>query len=332
MSVVVGSGDADASSTMTVELGTGTITTARGSTIRSDGRLAGQGTLGGDLYNAGTLAPGGSTGTLVVDGDYMQDAAGTLLVELGGITPGTEHDRLEISGTAALGGSLRVELLPGLAPMAGSTFRILTAQEILGDFDQVDWPAFPMDQPLLWEIGYTATDVILSIVDRPAPGDFSRDGVLDVADIDLLSAEVRAGSHDVEFDLNNDRLVDSQDRRVWVNDLRKSHFGDSNLDGEFNSSDLVAVFQAGQYEDSTVGNATWATGDWNGDGDFDSADFVTAFQEGGYERGPRQAIHAVPEPSGVCVLSSVACVFALMRRKRNLFWTSQTSAGVILVP
>ncbi len=59
--------------------------------------------------------------------------------------------------------------------------------------------------------------------------------------------------------------------------------GDSNLDRVFNSSDLVKVFQYGEYEDGIANNSTWFEGDWNGDGDFDSSDLVLAFQLGHYE-------------------------------------------------
>jgi hypothetical protein len=59
--------------------------------------------------------------------------------------------------------------------------------------------------------------------------------------------------------------------------------GDSDGDGVFNSSDLVLVFQAGQYEDKVAGNSTWSSGDWNGDGEFDSQDLVFAFQVGSYQ-------------------------------------------------
>ncbi len=58
--------------------------------------------------------------------------------------------------------------------------------------------------------------------------------------------------------------------------------GDADLDGRFTSSDLVRVFQAGKYEDSAKGNATWAEGDWDGDGDFGTSDLVAAFQAGQY--------------------------------------------------
>lgn len=60
--------------------------------------------------------------------------------------------------------------------------------------------------------------------------------------------------------------------------------GDVSGDGQFNSSDLVAAFAAGQYEDETKGNSTFAEGDWNGDGDFTTADLVFAFQLGLYQQ------------------------------------------------
>ncbi|MCA9213150.1 MAG: VCBS repeat-containing protein [Planctomycetales bacterium] len=65
--------------------------------------------------------------------------------------------------------------------------------------------------------------------------------------------------------------------------------GDANGDGRFDSSDLVAVFQAGKYNDKIAGNTSFTEGDWNNDGDFDSADLVLAFQSGLYDRGDSPA-------------------------------------------
>jgi hypothetical protein len=56
--------------------------------------------------------------------------------------------------------------------------------------------------------------------------------------------------------------------------------GDSNFDGQFDSQDMIIVFQAGQYEDGLTHNSTWVAGDWNGDGDFTTRDFIYAFQYG----------------------------------------------------
>ena len=62
--------------------------------------------------------------------------------------------------------------------------------------------------------------------------------------------------------------------------LENRIIGDSNHDRVFDSSDLVAVFKAGKYEDDSNGNATFNEGDWNHDGNFDSGDLVLAFQAG----------------------------------------------------
>jgi hypothetical protein len=58
--------------------------------------------------------------------------------------------------------------------------------------------------------------------------------------------------------------------------------GDANLDGRFDSADLLLVFQAGEYEDAVEDNSSFAEGDWNQDGDFTSSDLVWAFQTSRY--------------------------------------------------
>lgn len=58
--------------------------------------------------------------------------------------------------------------------------------------------------------------------------------------------------------------------------------GDSNLDGHFDSSDLVLVSAAGKY--NTGQAATWAQGDWNRDGYFDDDDYDFADEYGYYEQ------------------------------------------------
>ena len=148
-------------------------------------------------------------------------------------------------------------------------------------------------------------------------GDLNRNGHLDADDIDILSTEIAIGSTSPFYDLNQDTFVNDADRKFWVEQksIAYTFFGDANLDGEFNSSDLVHVFIAREYEDDIVGNSTWATGDWNGDREFDMSDFVLAFQAGGYERGPRREVQTVPEPPGnaLLLLFGVCGCFALHR-------------------
>ena len=148
-------------------------------------------------------------------------------------------------------------------------------------------------------------------------GDFNGDGQLDASDIDLLAAEVIRGDNDRFFDLNADNIVDQSDRKVWVEELKKTYFGDSNLDGEFGTTDLVRVFTVGEYEDGITGNSTWASGDWDGNADFDTRDFVFVFQRGEYEVGPRPAVAAVPEPSGLTLVIVAQAVVLGRRRLRT---------------
>ena len=121
------------------------------------------------------------------------------------------------------------------------------------------------------------------------------------------------------WDFTDDDLVDVDDLNFFVtsSDHLNTWIGDANLDGEFNSGDLVEVFKAGQYEDILPGNSTWSTGDWNADGNFDTSDLTAAFEGGGYEMGPRQAVAVVPESSSILLSIAIAGVFCVTERKRG---------------
>ena len=143
-----------------------------------------------------------------------------------------------------------------------------------------------------------------------APGDYNGNGELDAGDLDVQAQYML--DNDLAGDLNGDGKTDAADRNAWVTDLQMSWIGDSNFDGEFNSSDFVVVFGAAKYERDEA--ATYREGDWNGDMLFNSSDFVAAFSSGGYEKGPLPAPAAVPEPSSLSLLFLGA--LALMRRRR----------------
>ena len=95
--------------------------------------------------------------------------------------------------------------------------------------------------------------------------------------------EVHQGTSDLEFDLNDDDEVDEADVGYLIDRVLNNLEGDANLDGPFDSSDLIEVLQYRKYEDLDVGISTWATGDWNGDRDFNSSDLIDALQDGRYE-------------------------------------------------
>ena len=172
--------------------------------------------------------------------------------------------------------------------------------------DEIEFGLLSSDEmQILFYIYYTGSNAL---------GDFVPDGTLDAADIDRLSGRIHVGSNNIAFDLNDDAKLDQADRRVLVEELMNTYFGDSNLDGEFNTKDLVDAFQVGEYEDAIAGNSTWADGDWDGDGDFGTADLVLAFQSGGFEKGKRQATQEVPEPNSPMALFAVAISIYWRRR------------------
>ena len=113
---------------------------------------------------------------------------------------------------------------------------------------------------------------------------------------------------------NGDATVDHVDHSVWVKDLKHTWFGDADLNGEFNSGDMLQVFAAGLYEKGRAdewrnvhgAGAGWSEGDWNGDQLFDSGDMVTAFVDGGYEKGQREG--AVRLRTGRCCPDIRGCV------------------------
>ncbi|MEM7316028.1 MAG: hypothetical protein AAF497_23070, partial [Planctomycetota bacterium] len=98
------------------------------------------------------------------------------------------------------------------------------------------------------------------------------------------------------FDLNSDNALDSFDLDELILRIFDSTYGDANLDGKFDSADLVAVFTVGEYEDQIAVNSTWASGDWTCDGEFSSSDLVASFQAGGFEQPAGVIPFAHPSP------------------------------------
>ena len=108
--------------------------------------------------------------------------------------------------------------------------------------------------------------------------DLQNDGSLNIADVDLICAQLE--SSDPRLDFNEDGAVNDSDLATVLEKTFQSVTGDVNLDGRFDSDDLIRVLQAGKFEDDVVNNAKWSEGDWNCDGDFTTRDFVFVFQAG----------------------------------------------------
>jgi len=92
-------------------------------TVNSGASYAGNGSSG-NLINNGTVSPGNSIGTIIVNGNYTQGSGGALNIE---ITPAGLTDLLQITGTAALDGTLNILPLGSIASFAKNTYTFLTA-------------------------------------------------------------------------------------------------------------------------------------------------------------------------------------------------------------
>ncbi len=147
------------------------------------------------------------------------------------------------------------------------------------------------------QFAVTMDNGVSQLLAPSVPGDFNDDRAVDQVDIDRLCSTIHSGQATGEFDLNADGTVDFADREYLVRQILGTDYGDANLDRTFDSTDLLLLFQRGEYEDRLPNNSGWADGDFNCDGDFDSADLLLALQTGTYERGPMAVSIASMSPS-----------------------------------
>lgn len=166
-------------------------------------------------------------------------------------------------------------------------------------------------EPDLFFDGELVARAIVSTV----PGDLDGDNVLSAGDADQWTVWINDQFDIPSLDFDGNGKLEFADRSAWLAQVAHVFVGDAGFDGIFDGSDLIQVFQRGEYEDNLEKNSTWADGDWTGDGEFDSGDLVAAFADGGYEQGPRPA-SAIPEPLSSSWL--LCLLFTRLRRRRYM--------------
>jgi autotransporter-associated beta strand protein len=134
-------------------------------TVASGAVLGGNGTISGNLVNNGRVSPGSSPGTLNVTGNYTQSSTGTLLIEIASLT---SVDRLAMTGTAALAGTLQVDTLGGYNPV-GQSFAVLSAPGgVSGTFGT--FTANTNHAAVGASVSYSATAVTVAFAQLPFTG------------------------------------------------------------------------------------------------------------------------------------------------------------------
>jgi len=195
------------------EAGNGDMVTGVGGTFENGGTISGDGEISvTNFFNTGNLAPGQSPGKVTRIGNSNIGAVWYLCEIAGTAGPGVSggHDQYEVSQNLNLaGGKVDVTLLDGFIPEIGDQFTIVTTGiSMINTFGTITYPDLPSDR--LWEIIYTANDVILEVVANPLP-------------IELTSFEVLAKnsmhqltwSTATEIEASHFEIEHSNDGGVW---------------------------------------------------------------------------------------------------------------------
>jgi len=153
------------------------------------GLLTGTGTVSADVVNNGAVSPGNSAGRLHVEGTYEQSAGSALLADILGPDANDDYDVLQVSGHAALGGTLILSMPGPFSADLGAFFSVVEAGTISGRFASVDASLAPLGEtasgfPLDWLPDYEHSDVVELLVG--VRGDSDLDGDIDFDDIDDL--------------------------------------------------------------------------------------------------------------------------------------------------
>lgn len=94
-------------------------------------RLAGAGRIVGDVVSSGTVAPGNSIGTLTVEGDGVFAPTSVFQAEING---NGSADKLVVTGTQTLGGTLEIVPETGAAYAVGTRYTLIEANRVTGAF------------------------------------------------------------------------------------------------------------------------------------------------------------------------------------------------------
>ena len=173
----------------------GVLTLNAGGTVTLDGGiLGGSGQVNAHVNNvAGTASPGSSPGTLTVNGNYTQGIDASFAVEISGTRPG-QFDVLAINGNATLAGTLEITFIDAFDPLVGQMFTVLTANNVSGEFDNIDSCAGI-------SVAYNETSVVLTITSACVfcPWDLDDSGSVGTNDLLALFAQWgTAGSADFD--------------------------------------------------------------------------------------------------------------------------------------
>ena len=176
------------------------------------GMVSGFGYFQGNVTFNGGFSPGHSPEDVELE-NVRFGADNTLIMELGGLTPGDEYDQLIVSGQAVLDGELQVVLMDDYQPKTGNSFLLIDGGAIDGAFDAVCLPELPSG--MNWRLHQTESDLELTAT---LIGDADGNGVVNAADYIALKRSMGRGSGATLAmgDFDGDTDVDYDDLQLLI--------------------------------------------------------------------------------------------------------------------
>ncbi len=175
-SILTSGGIANNGGTITVVNG-GVISAGAATLNNNGGTVQGTGVVqSSNFVNEGVVSPGNSPGVLVSQSPsgphvFEQLSTGTLVMEIGGRTAGTDYDVLDVRGIALFDGTLDLQFSPfvgepQIAP--GDQFQIILAEGIDGIFRDVQIAG--LGSEAIIDVQFGSGGVVVVVREVPAPG------------------------------------------------------------------------------------------------------------------------------------------------------------------
>ena len=183
--------------------------------ITLDGYVKGVGTFNNVVF-AGTYDPGFSPAVINL-GSAAYASSNTLVIEVGGLNAGSDHDQLNHTGIATIDGNLGVALISSFFPTPGETFEIMTFASHSGEFATLTGDVSLLDPVTFLLPLYSSTNLLLFTA---IPGDGNLNGDVEAADYTLWANGF--GAPDAAFqtgDYNGDGLTNAADYTIWANNF-----------------------------------------------------------------------------------------------------------------